>query len=156
MSGKGPLYAYNLHKKYGPIVRIAPDEVSINKIDDIKVVYSMRETFVKAATYRKLAPSRTDSMFNTSNVDTHRRYRRMLARPMSETALKSHIDEVHARLNLTVSKMAKELETRGAVDIYKWWFFFTTDTIGDLTFGTSFNMTESGEVCSSLLLLLLL
>lgn len=114
-------------------------------MDDIKIVYSMRETFVKAQTYRNLTPSRTDSMFNTGNVDTHRRYRRMLARPMSESALKPNIDDVHARVSNTVSKMEAEMKTRGAVDIYKWWFFFTTDTIGDLTFGTSFNMTESGQ-----------
>lgn len=129
----------------GPVVRLSPDEVSLNNMDDIKTVYSMRETFVKAKTYRNLTPSRTDSMFNTGNVDTHRRYRRLLARPMSESSLKPNIDDVHSRVANTVSKMAVEMETRGAVDIYKWWFFFTTDTIGDLTFGTSFNMTESGQ-----------
>lgn len=38
------------------------------------------------------------------------------------------------------------METRGCTDVYKWWFFFTTDVIGELTFGESFKMLELGKV----------
>lgn len=115
-------------------------------MDDVKKVYGHKETFLKHPAYRALAPSRVDSMFNTSDVDLHRRYRRLLASPMSESSLKTAIPDVYSRATAAVYRMGEELQSRGAIDVYKWWFFFTTDTLGELTFGSSFNMIESGKV----------
>ncbi|KAF1738417.1 putative sterigmatocystin biosynthesis P450 monooxygenase STCB [Beauveria bassiana] len=143
--GFTPGHAHKLHQKYGRIVRIGPDEISIAEIDDIKKVYGHKETFLKHPAYRALAPSKVDSMFNTSDVDLHRRYRRLLASPMSESSLKSAIPDVYSRATAAVYRMGEELQSRGAMDVYKWWFFFTTDTLGELTFGSSFNMIESGK-----------
>lgn len=85
-------------------------------------------------------------MFNTSNVDLHRRYRRLLSSPMSESSLKPAVPDVYSRATAAVYQMGEEMQARGAIDVYKWWFFFTTDTLGELTFGSSFNMIESGKV----------
>lgn len=163
--GFTPGHCHSLHQKYGthskprihksnlltrnktgPIVRTAPNEVSIASIEEVKKVYGHKETFLKHPAYRALAPSKVDSMFNTSNVELHRRYRRLLTSPMSESSLKSAIPDVYSRATATVYKMEEELQTRGVIDVFKWWFFFTTDTLGDLTFGSSFNMIESGKV----------
>jgi len=38
------------------------------------------------------------------------------------------------------------MKTRGAADVLKWWLFFSTDVIGELTFGDSFRMLEIGQV----------
>lgn len=165
LRGFTPGYAHKLHKKYGRncktqplepntstntaagrIVRTGPDEVSIADIGDVKKVYDHKETFIKHPAYRTLAPSKVDSMFNTSDIELHRRYRRLLAPPMSESSLKPIISEVYSHANATIYKMSEELQTRGAIDIFKWWWFYATDTVGDLTFGSSFNMTESGKV----------
>ncbi|KAJ3487383.1 hypothetical protein NLG97_g6423 [Lecanicillium saksenae] len=145
LRGFTPGYAHELHKKYGRIVRTGPDEISIADIGDVKKVYDHKETFIKHPAYRTLAPSKVDSMFNTSDIELHRRYRRLLAPPMSESSLKPIIPEVYSHANATIYKMSEELQTRGTVDIFKWWWFYATDTIGDLTFGSSFNMTESGK-----------
>lgn len=115
-------------------------------MEDVRKVYGHKETFLKHPAYRTLAPSKTDSMFNTSNVDLHRRYRRLLASPMSESSLKPAIPDVQSRATAAIYKMSEELQSRGAIDVYKWWFFYTTDTLGELTFGSSFNMIESGKV----------
>jgi hypothetical protein len=45
-----------------------------------------------------------------------------------------------------MQRMEEEFKTRGATDVYKWWMFMTTDIIGELSFGESFQMLESGEV----------
>ena len=85
-------------------------------------------------------------MFNTSDIELHRRYRRLLAPPMSESSLKPAIPEVFSRASATIFQMSEELQKRGAIDVFKWWYFYSTDTIGELTFGSSFNMIESGKV----------
>lgn len=43
--------------------------------------------------------------------------------------------------------MAEEMNSsRGVADVFKWWLFMATDIIGDLTFGSSFDMFVHGKV----------
>jgi len=42
--------------------------------------------------------------------------------------------------------MSGELKSRGVMDVFKWWFYMATDVIGELSFGESFRMLDSGEV----------
>ena len=51
-----------------------------------------------------------------------------------------------ARADLAVEKISLEMQERGAADVLKWWTFFTTDVIGELTFGDSFRMLEQSKV----------
>jgi hypothetical protein len=50
------------------------------------------------------------------------------------------------KINLTVTRICQEMESRGVADVFKWWLFMTTDIIGELSFGQSFGMLESGKV----------
>jgi hypothetical protein len=47
---------------------------------------------------------------------------------------------------LSIEQMKREMLKRGAVDVYKWALFTTTDVIGELTFGDSFRMLQQGKV----------
>lgn len=70
----------------------------------------------------------------------------MLGGPLSETSLKVWTQRVHEQVSLTIDRMEEEMKMRGAADIVKWWFFMATDIIGELTFGDSFHMLETGKV----------
>ena len=67
---------------------------------------------------------------------------------MSETSLKQFEPIVLARVRLCMDRMSQELKARGVIDVFKWWTFFATDTIGELSFGDSFRMLEIGKVCN--------
>lgn len=58
---------------------------------------------------------------------------------------------MNSRVCLAISRIAEEMERRGAADVFKWWLFMATDIIGELSFGDSFRMLESGKVFISLL-----
>lgn len=85
-------------------------------------------------------------MFTARDMEQHARYRRLLSGPMSESSLKSVEHIVRARVDLAIERMAEEMKKRGAADVMKWWQFFSTDVIGELTFGESFRMLEIGKV----------
>lgn len=57
---------------------------------------------------------------------------------------------VNSRVRLAISQIAGEMKRRGVADVFKWWMFMATDIIGELTFGKSFQMLESGKVFTSL------
>lgn len=76
----------------------------------------------------------------------HRRFRRLLSSPLSESGLKAFLPQIDSKVNLVIQRMEEEYKTRGATDIYKWWLFMATDVIGELSFGESFRMLENGKV----------
>jgi hypothetical protein len=45
-----------------------------------------------------------------------------------------------------MDKMADEIKSRGVTDVFKWALFYSTDVVGELTFGESFRMLDIGKV----------
>lgn len=65
---------------------------------------------------------------------------------MSASGLKSMEHVVHERASLAVEKIAQEMKETGKANVLDWWMFYSTDVIGELTFGDSFRMLERGKV----------
>lgn len=87
-----------------------------------------------------------ESVFSTTDPNFHSARRRLLASPISDTSLHQHEGLITGRVKMTICRMAEEIQTRGATDIFKWWLFMATDIIGELSFGESFRMLEAGKV----------
>lgn len=111
-----------------------------------KEIHSVKATYAKAPWYRTFATPGTENVFSTTDIDFHRRHRRLLQGPLSETNLKVFHPVVEQRVELAIQRMKEETKSRGATDVLKWFLFLATDTVGELTFGESFRTLESGEV----------
>ncbi|KAG6354950.1 hypothetical protein INS49_004031 [Diaporthe citri] len=145
LGGSKTQYVHDLHKKYGPVVRISPHEVDVLDVPAAKEIHSVKATYAKAPWYRTFATPGTENVFSTTDIDFHRRHRRLLQGPLSETNLKVFHPVVEQRVDLAIQRMKEETKTRGATDVLKWFLFLATDTVGELTFGESFRTLESGE-----------
>ncbi|KAM0257669.1 hypothetical protein ACHAQJ_004233 [Trichoderma viride] len=128
----------------GPVVRLAPNEVSITDIDAVKKIYNARETFRKTSWYGHLSVT-SENIFNTSRTELHRRLRRLLSGSMSEFSLQAVQPQVQSKIDLMIKRIGEEMERRGAADVIKWFLFMATDVIGELSFGDSFRTLEIGE-----------
>src|SRR4051812_33658493 len=130
----------------GAIVRVSPTEVHVSDLAATKQIHNVKGSFKKSPWYRSFTAQTTVTVFSTSDIDVHRHLRRLLSSPLSESSLK--LVEVHIRRNvdLAIKGISKEMSQRGAADVYKWWMFMATDVIGELSFGESFKMLESGKV----------
>ncbi|KAE8161390.1 cytochrome P450 [Aspergillus tamarii] len=145
VTGQRPRYVHALHEKYGPIVRIGPDEVDVSDISGAREIHRIGSGFLKSPWYSLLNRKDTQSIFTTTDPKFHNAHRRLLSSPMSELSLKSMEPLIDSRVRLTIQKMQEEMKTRGVADVYKWWFFMATDIIGEITFGESFRMLEKGK-----------
>ncbi|KUI73017.1 hypothetical protein VM1G_08319 [Cytospora mali] len=140
-----PAYVHELHEKYGPVVRLSPTEVDLMDVPAVKEIHAVKATYVKSPFYKEVSGPGVEDMFNTRDVNFHRRHRRLLGGPFSESSLKIFHPLVERRVDLTMQRIGEEMATRGVADIFKWFLFMATDIIGELTFGESFRMTEAGE-----------
>ncbi len=129
----------------GPIVRVGPREVYIADPKAIQNIFKIKNEFPKSQWYLDFVPF-IQTVFNTPDIALHRRFRRLLSSPLSESGLKTFLPQIEYKVDLAIRGMEEEYKTRGASDVYKWWFFMATDVIGELSFGVSFRMLESGKV----------
>lgn len=143
--GRRTNYIHDLHRKYGPMVRISPHHVAVADLEAVKMIYTTKETYHKSDFYRDLTGQPIASIFSTSDVDMHRKLRRLLASAMSESSLKSLVPQISVLVELTIQRMKEELKVRGAIDVFQWSLFMATDIIGELSFGESFHMLEQGK-----------
>ncbi|RYP63404.1 hypothetical protein DL771_009302 [Monosporascus sp. 5C6A] len=144
IKAQGPAWVQSLHDRYGPIVRVAPDKVFVADPAGVRQIHRVKGEYLKSSWYTKAFPF-AESVFSTTSVAVHRRYRKLLSSPMSETSLKAMLPQIDSKVRLAVQRIGGEMCTRGAGDVYKWWMFMATDVIGELSFGESFRMLEYGK-----------
>ncbi|KAI1769943.1 putative cytochrome P450 [Hypoxylon cercidicola] len=144
IKGRRPIWVHALHKRYGPVVRISPKEVSVAEPSATQQIYAVKGEFLKSPWYKDLIPG-LDNVFSTLDVNYHRRHRRLLASEISESGLVAHRSTVESKVRLTIQRMDEEMEERGVTDVYRWCLYMATDVIGELSFGSSFRMLETKE-----------
>ncbi|GES65493.1 cytochrome P450 [Aspergillus terreus] len=84
------------------------------------------------------------NLFNTNDPQFHGRHRRLLSMPMSDTSLRCVEPLVNSKIHFTIQRMNDDIERAGVVDIYKWWILMASDIIGELSFGESLGLLETG------------
>ncbi|KAI2630165.1 cytochrome P450 [Hypomontagnella submonticulosa] len=138
-------HLHDLHKKYGPIVRISPTEASVSDPEAAKEIHKARGGYTKTEFYENFCFSPTQTIFSTTDVRYHAKWRKLLAHSVSESNLKTYHSIVQAKVDLLISQMKKERVAQGYVDLLKWLNYYTIDVMGELSFGHSFEMLERGK-----------
>ncbi|GAB7356749.1 hypothetical protein MBLNU459_g7651t1 [Dothideomycetes sp. NU459] len=143
--GRRIFYIDDLHKKYGPIVRITPTEVAVSDVAAFKQIHAVSSKFTKDIWYEKLTNFPRLSVFTMRNQREHGQRRKLFAKGFSKTYLREHWEPtVKDRATLAVMKI-KQNALSGTADLMKWWTFMATDIVGCLGFGESFGMLELGQ-----------
>ncbi|KAI1756200.1 cytochrome P450 [Xylaria castorea] len=126
LKGNGPIYVDQLHKQYGPVVRVGPNEVDVTDLTAVKKIHRVKAVFVKSDFYNGI-PYGKENLVSTQDIEFHRRHRKLLSQPMSESSLKAMLPQIEDKIRLTIEQMGEEMKIRKAVDVFKWWMFMTTD-----------------------------
>lgn len=126
-------------------MRTSPHEADISDPTAAHTIYRIKGEFLKSPWYDSLVLG-VPNVFNATDPNVHRRRRRLLSQPLSESGLRSLIPIIDGKIQKAIDKMAWEMNERGAADMYKWWLFMATDIIGALSFGDCFQMLDKGEV----------
>ncbi|KAL2828438.1 cytochrome P450 [Aspergillus cavernicola] len=90
-AGNEVLTIHALHRKHGPVVRLAPDELSVNSLHGLRVIYT--GAFEKHPLYRDLFLNfHTDNLVGMVHNAPHARQKRMLSRVFSKSYLQASPD----------------------------------------------------------------
>ncbi|KAK5168178.1 uncharacterized protein LTR77_006746 [Saxophila tyrrhenica] len=138
-----------LHARYGPIVRIAPNEVTISDASAVQTIYGIKSKFTKTDWYDVWrGPNRGTKhfdQFTDRDEKHHAARRRLLSNMYSMTSVlesEPYIDDCSEVLMRKLSALAE----RGvSIDLGKWLQMYAFDVIGELYFGSAFGFLEAGD-----------
>ncbi|KAJ5664215.1 hypothetical protein N7507_004946 [Penicillium longicatenatum] len=142
INGTLPFDMLDLHKRYGDIVRIAPDELAFSHPDAWKDIMGHKNGVPEMTKanwfYRPL-----DEPLHIVNEDNeeHKRLRRQMAHGFSEKSMRDQEPMIRKYVDKLLQRLHENCE-KGSVIISDWYNFTTFDIIGDLAFGESFGCLE--------------
>jgi cytochrome P450 len=139
-------YIHAMHQRYGPIVRISPEEVAIADVDASVQIHKPGSGFLKSAWYDSATGGREPGIFAMRDPKQHAARRRLFARAFSNSSLLRNWEpELRQDVTTAVSSIKADA-MNGEADVMKWWTLMTTDIIAHLAFGESFGMLKLGKV----------
>ncbi|KAI0551608.1 putative benzoate 4-monooxygenase cytochrome P450 [Xylaria curta] len=150
-TGQSQEYYRQLHKKYGEIVRLGPNMVSVSNPEVIPILYPTRPGFPKSDFYATLRPySRNNNglkaVFNTQDETLHKQIKSPIAPLYSLTntvTFEPLVDEVLVCLKEQLNK--KFSGTGEAFNFGDYLQFFAFDVMGTLTFSKRYGFLETGK-----------
>ncbi|KAF8446892.1 putative cytochrome P450 [Terfezia claveryi] len=147
LSGRSPFNLAEAHKKYGPIMRVAPNQLSVADAGAWKEIHGhhpREKTFIKGDFYNEDVKNfGLRNIFSTKDAVKHAEMRRMLAHAFSVKALTEQESIIQGYVDLLIKRLGERYaeKDRGPdgeyCNIVTWYNYTTFDIIGDLAFGES-------------------
>ncbi|KAI1086184.1 cytochrome P450 [Rostrohypoxylon terebratum] len=152
------LHHIELHKKYGPIVRISPNELSFSSPTVARNVLSAGKRFYKTDFYSVFPPPENPDIFTEIREDVHAMKKKVANVPYSMAAMKQLSPFIDDTIDFLVSRLDQfcpdtaipgfqqaGLPGRNPiVNLGDWLHFFAFDVLGEVAFGRSFGFLAAG------------
>ncbi|KAJ5801496.1 uncharacterized protein N7518_003564 [Penicillium psychrosexuale] len=149
LRGRNHLDILALHKQYGPILRIGPNELAFNTAQAFRDIYGARPggCFPKNRSQYVAPANGVDHLVCAVDNATHARQKRLLAHAFSEKALRDQEGLITGYVDTLITKLRSHIrQGTSIVDIKSWMNFTTFDITGDLMFGESFDCLKDNQL----------
>ncbi|KAI0547173.1 cytochrome P450 [Xylaria curta] len=135
-----------LHKRYGPLVRIAPDEIACADPEAIRKIYSTTSPLNKTDFYHIWdvgAFSKYPHAFATVDEKLHFERRRIVNSVYTMSTVLTFEPYIDNCSRLFVERMVQRTVPDQAIDLGDWFLWYAYDVIGELFFGRSLGFIEN-------------
>lgn len=138
-----------LHLKYGPVLRISPNELSFIEPEAWNDIYGFRTGSKAGKLNNPKDPNfytdagAQDIIFSTD--ENHSRFRKAFSHGFSDGGLRGQDSLFREHRDKLVAALEKVAEAGQAVDIAEWYNFLTFDVMSDLTFAEPLGLLDRLE-----------
>ncbi|PYI26853.1 cytochrome P450, partial [Aspergillus indologenus CBS 114.80] len=135
-----------LHERYGSIVRIAPNTLSICAVQGWEDIYGYptrkKPELINDPQFFATPPNGYHSISSSNHAD-HTRHRRVLARGFSSKALEQQLACVASTTDLLINRMRSHVDqSQDRIDLNRWYSLTAFDILGRLLFGEPFGCVQ--------------
>ncbi|KAH9849213.1 high nitrogen upregulated cytochrome P450 monooxygenase 2 [Lenzites betulinus] len=140
--GRRNVYTQQLHQRYGDIVRIGPNEVSISNAAAIHPLMGTAGLHKGPQWGSRAATQAVPPLIAIGDPKEHQRRRKPWNRAFSVASLREFEPMVARRTRQLVELLSSK---KGEVNIAKWFSWFTYDLMSDMAFGGGSEMMRNGD-----------
>ncbi|ORY15885.1 cytochrome P450 [Clohesyomyces aquaticus] len=134
-----------LHRLYGSLVRIAPNEFSVDDPEAIKTIYGHGTQFIKSPWYYASGHPTIPDLFTDRNARRHGALRRKVASLYSMTTL-LHMEPCVEECVGIISERFREFSRSGSeFNLQHWLQCYAFDVIGLITVAKRFGFLDDGS-----------
>ncbi|OQV03519.1 hypothetical protein CLAIMM_08555 [Cladophialophora immunda] len=136
-----------LHEKLGAIIRIAPNQYSLDDPDAVQLIYGSKAGFTKSHWYTagEVPGNPNPNIFSDLNNERHAFNRRKISSAYSMTSLL----KLEPFINRCTAILQQRLDDFAShdlvVDVCHWMQCYAFDVIGEITLGKRFGFLDAGE-----------
>ncbi|KAH6647193.1 cytochrome P450 [Truncatella angustata] len=147
--GELGFHVADLHRKYGPVVRLGPNELAFSDPQAWKDIYGHRtpgqEEFPKYLKFYKPFDDMPSSVISADRNE-HSALRRQLAHGFSERSMRGQEPIIGEYVDLLIQKLRANCEGgTKPLNMRNWLNWATFDIVGDLGFGSPFGCLDSSD-----------
>ncbi|KAI9813028.1 MAG: hypothetical protein M1832_006419 [Thelocarpon impressellum] len=137
LAGQRTATIHGLHQKYGPVVRIGPDDLSFADVEAVNDIYTGTK-FAKAPVYDLFG---RQGLFQMQDAEQHQRRQKRVAHVFAPSSLAVMEPAIHD----TVRKLLRSLGRRVGqpIDMLRWFRMLALDVVGELFLGKSFGALDT-------------
>lgn len=111
----------SLHDKYGPLVRIAPDEISVSDPEAIPRIYPIQRPLQKTNWYHVFSPAGyKPTLFSETNEDAHTAYRKIVGGVYALSSILKNEADLDRALDLFMKRIDGFAERKESFDFGLW------------------------------------
>ncbi|KAJ5441811.1 hypothetical protein N7491_004217 [Penicillium cf. griseofulvum] len=151
--GNYHLVIQELHKKYGPVVRIGPNVLDLDIPGLIKTIYNIKSDYLKTEFYHGSSAKNNGkiiyNLFSECNPKVHTQEKRPISKYYSLAGvllLEPHIDDMTSCL---CQRLEEEFidgsNPAKTCDLGEWIAYYTWDVVGNATFSQPIGYLEKGH-----------
>ncbi|KAI0640071.1 high nitrogen upregulated cytochrome P450 monooxygenase 2 [Trametes polyzona] len=140
--GRRHIYTQQLHRRYGDIVRVGPNELSISNAAAIHPLMGTSGLHKGPQWGARAATQAVPPLIAVGDPKEHLRRRKPWNRAFNVASLKDFEPMVARRTQQLVDLLSSK---KGEVNLAKWFSWFTYDLMSDMAFGGGSEMMRNGD-----------
>lgn len=136
-----------LHRRYGRIVRIAPNMYSIDAPDIVNTIYGISSKMPKSDWYdgwKHPSPDRF-TLFPDRDIKRHAETRRRFQGLYSMSSLLSYENYVNECTDILQQRLSEFAKHSSIIDMTHWLQCYAFDVIGNITYSKRFGFLDRGD-----------
>ncbi|KAL4806606.1 cytochrome P450 [Aspergillus unguis] len=142
---KQPYNLTKLHEKYGPIVRYAPDKLSITHESAIPIIYAKSSRAMPKTEFYDAYGAAHPNVFGMRDETLHSTRRRHMSHSFSLSYIKEMEKYMDLNIEILKDRIHERCKTGEAFNLKKLLHYYMIDVIGELAFSQSFGVQEADD-----------
>ncbi|MCJ1384757.1 hypothetical protein MMC17_007875 [Xylographa soralifera] len=132
-----------LHLRYGPVVRIGPNEVSFNSLSALRQIYGAGSAFERTTFYSMFDVYGRPNLFTFTSGKDHRARKKLLSHAYSNQAIMNPTVVAMVQQKAAAFLDMVQREPGVACEIFASLHYFAIDTISEFVYGPKFGGTKA-------------